>query len=125
VLLFDYAGTTGSMADRPMGEWLRTYRGHERAGDPLEGPGTRDVTVDVALDQLPSGALVASQADWLRANGLDDLVAAARRTWEERAGVGDLAAIRARSVPIEAEALCDPSGLGGFAALEWKAGTPP
>ena len=39
-----------------------------------------------------------------------------------RAGVGDLAALRARSRVREAEALTDPSGLGAFAVLEWEVG---
>ncbi len=44
--------TTPSMAVRPWTEWLRTYRGHGRAGGPLEGLGTADITTEVAVDQL-------------------------------------------------------------------------
>ncbi len=122
VVVIDYADTTGSMADRPQGEWLRTYRGHDRGGDPLHAPGTQDVTVEVAVDQLaavrPPDA-DRSQAEFLRAHGIDELVAEGRRRWSERAQVGDLAAIRARSRVTEAEALCDPAGLGAFRVLEW------
>jgi hypothetical protein len=60
-----------------------------------------------------------TQADWLRAHGIDDLVAEGRRTWAERAHVGDLAALAARSRIGEAEALLDPAGLGAFRVVEW------
>jgi NADH dehydrogenase [ubiquinone] 1 alpha subcomplex assembly factor 7 len=60
-----------------------------------------------------------SQADWLRAWGIDALLAEARAEWSERAHVGDLAALRARSRVTESDALLDTSGLGGFRALEW------
>jgi hypothetical protein len=60
-----------------------------------------------------------AQADWLRAHGLDEFVAEGRAIWHERAGVGDLAAVKARSRITEAEALADPSGLGAFSVLEW------
>src|SRR5262249_6161487 len=36
VVVFDYAATTASMADRPWHEWLRTYRAHERGVEPLD-----------------------------------------------------------------------------------------
>ncbi len=121
VLAFDYCEHTPSLALRAQSEWLRTYRSHERGGPVLELPGSQDITVDVAIDQLPAPTVVATQADWLRVNGLDDLVSEARAHWVEHAGVGNLAAVRARSAVLEAEALCDPSGLGGFTAMEWHA----
>lgn len=124
VLVFDYATTTtASFAERPVGEWLRTYRDHDRGGPPLSDPGTQDITVDVAVDQLAAVAVAdvdLTQAEWLRHHGIDELVAEGRRVWEERAGVGDLTALRARSRAVEAEALCDPTGLGAFRALEWR-----
>ena len=119
VLVVDYTSTTQEMADRPSAEWLRTYRGHERGGEPTEAPGSQDVTVEVAVDQLPPGAVVDTQAAFLRRFGIDDLVEAGRRLWEERAHLGDLEAIRARSRVAEAEALLDPTGLGDFTVLEW------
>lgn len=126
VLLFDYGDTTAALAARAGAGWLRTYRGHERAGPPLEAPGSRDITAEVALDQLPAGpagpAEVTRQADWLRRHGLDRLVEVAQARWQERAAVGDLAALRARSVPAEARALTDPDGLGAFVAIEWRRG---
>lgn len=124
VVVFDYASsTTAELAARNPGSWLRTYRAHERGGDPLVRPGSQDITCEVAVDQL---ALVAppdgdeAQAEWLRRWGIDELVEEGRRTWSERAGVADLAAIRARSRVVEAEALCDPGGLGAHRVLEWR-----
>ena len=125
VVVVDYADTSASMATRPWTDWVRTYRGHGRGGQPLEGPGTQDVTCEVAVDQLARARTPAadrSQAEFLRAHGIDDLVAEGRRIWEERAGVGDLAAIEARSRVSEAEALLDDAGLGAFRVLEWEAG---
>ena len=122
VVCIDYARSTTAMSVLPWQQWLRTYRGHGRGGHPLLAPGTTDITVDVAVDQL---ALVRrptadrSQADFLRAHGIDALAADAAATWRERADIGDLPALRARSRAHEAKALCDPEGLGGFRVLEW------
>tara|TARA_B110000438_G_C15699917_1_gene600584 strand:- start:333 stop:1052 length:720 start_codon:yes stop_codon:yes gene_type:complete len=119
LLVIDYASTTRDMAYRPSGEWLRTYRGHDRGGPPLVNPGYQDVTVEVAVDQLPDGAVVGTQADFLVANGIANLVDDGLRLWEDRAHLGDLKALQARSRIAESEALLDPSGLGGFTVLEW------
>lgn len=121
LLVLDYASTTAEMARRPWTEWLRTYRGHARGAAPLEAVGEQDVTVEVAVDQLPPPALRRTQADLLRAWGIDELVEEGRRDWAERPGPADLAALVARSRVTEAEALLDPAGLGAFAALEWTA----
>jgi NADH dehydrogenase [ubiquinone] 1 alpha subcomplex assembly factor 7 len=122
VVVLDYAATTAELAARPQQEWVRTYRAHARGGGPLDDLGLQDVTCEVAVDQLalvrhPSSE--ATQADWLRAHGIEDLVAAARATWAQRAHLGDLAALTARSRITEADALLDPAGLGGFRVLEW------
>ncbi|MBK5223642.1 MAG: SAM-dependent methyltransferase [Acidimicrobiia bacterium] len=127
LLILDYAvRTTAELGNRPVGEWLRTYRGHQRVDDPLEDLGTADITVDVAADQLDAAvghaAVVRTQAELLRVHGIDDLVARGRREWTERAAVGDLAAIKARSRVREADALLDPQGLGGFLVLQWSRG---
>ena len=122
VVVVDYATTTADLAARPQSEWLRTYRGHARGGSPLADLGAQDITCEVATDQL---ALVRpatedrTQAEWLRAHGVDELVVAARETWTERSHLGDLAALTARSRVTEAEALLDPAGLGAFRVLEW------
>jgi len=123
VLVIDYAATTAELASRPIEQWLRTYRSHERGGSPLEAPGSQDITCEVAVDQL---ALVRppssqeTQADWLRRAGIDELVDEGRRYWVEHAAEPDLAAFRAQSRIVEAEALTDPVGLGAFQVLEWR-----
>ncbi|MBI2710416.1 MAG: SAM-dependent methyltransferase [Actinobacteria bacterium] len=123
VVVADYAATTAELAERPSPEWLRTYAGHARGGHPLERLGAQDITADVCVDQLarvrPPSEDVA-QADWLRAHGIDALVAEGRRTWAERAHLGDLVAVRARSRISEAEALTDPAGLGAFRVVTWR-----
>lgn len=122
LVLVDYAGTTDDLASRPVGEWLRTYRGHERGVDPLVAPGRQDITCEVAIDQLAQvrrPSQVRDQAEFLRAHGIDELVADGRRVWHERAHIGDLAALTARSRVTEADALTDPDGLGAFQVIEW------
>jgi len=122
LVVIDYCSTTASMAARPWPEWLRTYRGHAPGGHPLEAPGSQDITMEVAVDQLPPPDDDTSQADWLRRWGIDDLVEEGRRIWAERAHLGDLEAVRARSRIGEAEALTDPDGMGAFRVLEWADG---
>ena len=121
VVVVDYADTTSSMAARPWTDWLRTYRSHTRGSHPLSDLGTQDITCEVAIDQLPAPESNTSQADWLRAHGIEELVEEGRKVWAERAHLGDLEAIKARSRVTEAEALLDPSGLGAFRVLEWEA----
>lgn len=124
VVVFDYASTTGELARRPWTEWVRTYAGHARGGHPMEHPGAQDITCEVAVDQLATvarPALDRTQADFLRAHGLDEVVADGRRRWAEQGISGGLDAIAARSTITEAEALVDPAGLGAFRVLEWTA----
>ncbi len=122
LVVLDYCSTTASMAGRPWTEWLRTYAGHERGGHPMDHLGEQDITVEVAVDQLPLPDEDHSQADWLRRWGIDELVGEGRRVWAERAHLGDLEALRARSRVREAEALTDPTGMGAFRVLEWRRG---
>ena len=122
VAVVDYGATTAELGARPQSEWVRTYRGHARGGQPLDDLGSQDVTCEVATDQLAlvrAPTLHVTQAEWLRSHGLDDLVAEGRRIWAERAHLADLAALTARSRVSEAEALTDPAGLGAFRVLEW------
>lgn len=120
VVAFDYGADTVELADRPDMGWLRVH-GAGGGGSWLERPGHCDITADVAFDQIQADhrAVVCSQADFLRAHGIDDLVAEGRARWRERAAVGDLEALAARSRVTEAAALLDPAGMGGFAVLEW------
>ncbi len=123
LVAIDYTDTSASLADRAHGEWVRTYRAGVRGHEPLRDAGTADITVEVPLDQILAahpGADVCDQTTFLRSLGIDDLVAEGRAVWRERAAVGDLAALEARSRVHEAEALCDPSGLGAFTAAVWR-----
>ena len=123
LVALDYTDSSASLAARPAGEWLRTYRDGVRGHDPLVAPGSADITCEVPLDQLLAahpGAEVCEQAGFLRRLGIDDLVVEGRSVWSDRAGVGDLAALEARSSIGEAEALCDPSGLGAFTVAIWQ-----
>jgi SAM-dependent MidA family methyltransferase len=131
VLLVDYAAAGAELAARGQGGWLRTFRAHERGAAPLDGPGTQDITADVPLEFTLHAATRAgftlrtdsTQAEWLRALGLDDLVATARDAWDARAHVADLEALRWRSRVSEGAALTDPSGLGAHRVVELTRGT--
>jgi SAM-dependent MidA family methyltransferase len=120
VLVFDYGDTTASLANRTPNEWLRTYRAHQQGDAPLGDLGVQDITCDVPFDQLPPPSRQTTQAEWLRAHGIDELVDEGTRIWEERKHVGDLEAMKARSRVNEAAALTDPNGLGAFQVLEWE-----
>jgi SAM-dependent MidA family methyltransferase len=119
VVCVDYGvRDTLELVGRP---FLRTYRAHERGTDPFADPGSRDITCDVAFDQLPPADELRTQAEFLVDLGIDELVEEGRAIWAERASIGDLAAVRGRSRVVEAEALTDRSGLGAFLVAEWIA----
>ncbi len=119
VLVFDYGlPTTAELVER--GGWLRTYRRHQRGSDPYLDPGMADITIDVAFDQLRFGPRLSTQAEFLRANGIDELVADGRRHWEAHAARPDLEAMVMRSRVNEAEALIDPAGLGSWLVVVWE-----
>ena len=130
VVVLDYADSAASLGARPQQEWLRTYHAHQRGGSPLDAPGSQDITATVPVEHLVMHAtrggfrLVeqTTQAKWLRALGIDDLVDAARGLWRERAAVGDLEALAARSRVTEAAALTDTSGLGAHAVFVFAKG---
>jgi len=125
VLLVDYAENGAGLAARGQGRWLRTYRHHERGGDPLDAPGSQDITCDVPLEYLRTiatraGFVVAdesTQAAWLTDLGVEALVEEGRAVWRERAHLGDLAAIAGRSRVGEAATLLDPDGLGAHRVI--------
>lgn len=124
VLVIDYCtATTVQAAAAPWREWLRTYAGHEKGGHYLREPGGQDITAQVMVDQLaavrPPDA-VRTQAQFLQLWGIDALVEEGRAHWREHAAAPTLAAVRMRSRVAEAEALCDPTGLGAFTVLEWR-----
>ena len=124
VLVIDYASaSTAGFATRPWRDWLRTYRGHQRGEHYLRSPGAQDITCEVAIDQLVAGAgepdTVRPQAQFLARWGIDELVDEGRQLWAEQAARPTVAAMMMRSRVREAEALCDPAGLGAFAVLEF------
>ena len=123
VVAIDYASTTRDMATRPWTEWVRTYARHGRSGHPLVDPGARDITVEVAIDQLASVLAPTRdrrQAVFLGDHGLDALVEQGAARWHRQGAAGGLAAIAGRSRTHEAEALTEPDGLGAFRVLEWE-----
>lgn len=117
VIVIDYARLRSEDVE------IRTYAEHQQAGEPLQALGDKDITVDVDLEQLQRVVApadrISTQADWLVGHGIESLVEEGRRIWEASAGIGDLAALKARSRIREAEALMDPVGLGGFLVAEW------
>lgn len=124
LVVVDYGvADTLELARRPISEWLRTYRGHEPGGPPLVSLGEADITVEVCIDQLAYAAgrepTIGTQAGFLGHHGIDALVDEGRAIWAERAHLGDLTALRARSRIREAEALLEPEGLGAFLVAEW------
>ncbi|MYI55823.1 MAG: hypothetical protein F4062_02130, partial [Acidimicrobiia bacterium] len=125
LVVIDYTDTSASLAARPAWEWVRTYRSGVRGHEPLVDVGSADITVEVPLDQILAahpGAEVCDQAAFLRSLGIEEMVAEGRAVWHERAAIGDLAALEARSRIHEAEALCDVSGLGAFTVAVWRRG---
>jgi SAM-dependent MidA family methyltransferase len=126
VLVIDYCASSEALSERPYSEWLRTYRAQERGQPPLKRPGSQDITCELAVDQLQRVAPVtvqATQADWLKRWGIEDLVREGRQIWKDGASKGSIAAVRGRSRVVEAEALLDPAGLGAFQVLEWRVGS--
>jgi SAM-dependent MidA family methyltransferase len=125
LVVVDYTATAAELVARGEAGWLRTYRQHGRGASPLAAPGEQDITVDVPHEYLVHAAeragfhleLDVTQAEWLAALGLDELVDLARREWDARAHVGDLEAVRHRSRVSEGTALADVGGLGAHRVL--------
>ena len=121
LLLFDYCtDTTAEVAAMPWREWLRTYKDHERGGHYLLAPGSQDITAQLVLDQLPTGFVAMTQAQFLQQWGIEELVLDGKEYWENLSSTPDVAAIKMRSRATEAQSLLAPGGLGGFTALEWS-----
>ncbi len=123
LLTFDYGvRRTADLVARPTSEWLRTYRSQRRGHDPLGAPGTADITCDVAFDQLPPGATLSTQAEWLAAAGIDSMTADARALWQRSRSKPTAEALAARTLVDEAAALTDRDGMGAFWVGEWRVG---
>lgn len=124
IVAIDYArATTAEVAGLDWRDWLRTYRSQDRGGHYLAEPGQQDITSDVAIDQLPAPHGVSTQAQFMRRWGIHELVDEGRTAWVAAASRPDVATITMRSRVREAEALLDPSGLGGFSVIEWQVGS--
>ena len=100
-------------------EWVRTYRAHAAGRHP--GSSARHPGHHLRGRRRPARARApapTSGADPGRASSPPTASTSwstrADAIWDERAHVGDLDALRARSRVAEAEALTDPDGLGGF-----------
>lgn len=125
LVVIDYSDTVASLVERGQDEWLRTYREHQRGAHPLTEPGSQDITCDVPAEYLVHVAQrhgfrladAPTQRAWLESLGVREMVEDARRRWEARAAIGDLEAMAARSWIAEADALTDPTGLGGHAVF--------
>ena len=121
LLLFDYcSASTAEIALTPWREWLRTYRDQGRGTHYLSDPGSQDITAQVMLDQLPTGAATSTQAEFLKQWGIDDLVREGTAYWESMKNAPDIAAMKMRSRSTEATSLTDPLGLGTFSVLSWQ-----
>ncbi|MCY7298393.1 MAG: SAM-dependent methyltransferase [Ilumatobacteraceae bacterium] len=121
VLAFDYCtATSWQLANMQWREWLRTYRAQERGAHYLRDFGLQDITTQVCLDQLPEPTVVRPQAQFLQRWGIGELVDEGRAAWAVAAGAPNLTALRMRSRIRESESLLDPTGLGGFLAVEWS-----
>ena len=126
--IVDYGATAAELVARGVDGWMRTYREHERGTSPLVAPGEQDITIDLPVEYVVHAAQRAgftlecemSQAEWLRALGVDALVDDARAAWQERAHIGDLEALRHRSRVSEADALLDPAGLGAHRVFVFR-----
>jgi SAM-dependent MidA family methyltransferase len=122
LVAIDYGADTAVLIGRTGTGWIRVHRDHDNRGSWLDDPGSRDITADVAVDQITAdhpATRVSTQAEFLRAHGIEQLVEEGRQEWRHRAHVGDLDALRARSRVSEAEALLDPAGMGSFFVAEW------
>ena len=125
VVLFDYVDTASSLAARGQESWMRTYRAHQRGADPLEDPGSQDITCDVPLEYLRAIAdrvglpirEYVPQREWMGKHGIVELVAEGDAMWQSGAARGDLEALAGRSRGVEAAALTDPGGLGAHRVL--------
>ena len=121
LLLVDYLVPMEAIVDRSP-DWLRTYSSQRRGHNPLFSPGGCDITADVPIEYLRQAAQrsgltmqpLMTQGDWLRSLGIEDRVRTANDVWNQRSHIGDLDAMKAKSVVQEAALLTDAAGLGGF-----------
>jgi len=120
LLLFDYCSTsTADIALTPWREWLRTYRDQGRGNHYLAEPGSQDITAQVMLDQLPTGFISSSQADFLKQWDIDELVREGTDYWQSMKHAPDVAAMKMRSRSTESSILIENFRTGGYTGLMW------
>lgn len=117
VLILDYGAPAAELygPHRATGT-LRAFRGQHVSSDVLSGVGRQDITAHVDLDALEDGAreigleVIARmrQAEFLLANGLDEVYRTAR-------GAADAHWDSALTLRAAVGRLLDPRGMGGFA----------
>ena len=117
VLIFDYGAPAAELygADRHTGT-LRAFRGQHVSSDLFAAVGHQDLTAHVDLDALEDGARRAKleviqrtrQAEFLLANGFEEVYAALRETADQDWDAATLLRSAVRR-------LLDPRGMGGFA----------
>lgn len=127
VLIFDYGLPAAELhaAERLTGT-LRAFRGQHVSSDVIGAVGHQDITAHVDLDALEDGARQAGleviqrtrQAEFLLANGFEQVYAEARKTADED---WDAAALLRSAVTR----LLDPRGMGGFAVRILGRNAPP
>ena len=103
---------------RDPGEWLRTYRGHHRGAAPARRSRlSRTSPARSRSTNCRRRRACATQADWLRAHGIDELVEQGRRAGRN-ATLADLEAIGPQP-HHGSRSPHRPGGLGGFCVMEW------
>jgi len=118
LLLFDYcSNSTSEIALTPWREWLRTYRDQGRGTHYLTEPGSQDITAQVMIDQLPTGFVTSTQADFLAQWGINGLVREGNAYWESMKNAPDVAAMKMRSRFSESEIL---NGFKTFKVFKYE-----
>jgi len=125
VVVIDYGDTAEGLASRRVEGTIRTYRGHHLGPDPLEAPGTTDITMDVDFGALAAAAEAAgaevevvTQARFLAEWGLGERLLGLRERELRLARDGDpMERLRVRDLRTGGETLLHPRGLGDFRVL--------
>lgn len=132
VIFVDYGGDAASLAERSTGTLL-CYSSSGIDDDPLENPGSKDITAHANWTAVMAaceraGMIVSgprSQRDILRALGLDALHKRLQAEHDDAVGTGrGRDAIAALSRRQALGVLADPSGLGGLDVLVACKGIP-
>ncbi|EQD42918.1 hypothetical protein B2A_10110, partial [mine drainage metagenome] len=94
LLILDYGGTTEELGVRHPTGSISTLRRHRAGGDPLDAPGTSDLSVDVDFGRLRAAARAAGLVEMAYRSQTEALAA-----W----GLGEVAEELRRAAPNDAE----------------------